>query len=622
MIEIPKQLQDNRFRFIKLGKYRETDTPKQKEACKRPTELAWQKTNNYSYNDPELLQWLREGGNYGVIGRNGFLIIDTDEKETVEKLKEIPIKTFTVKTAKGLHSYFFTTDQIENMKFFEGEKDMGQIQADDRYAVAPNSIHPSGEKYEVVNDVAIAEITLPTIQLLFGDWLVQKEEVEAVVKEEKEYKGTGVPVEKIVDLTNFKHSGSEIIGTHPVHGSANKSNLKINTEKEVWRCFRCESGGGYLSLIGVVERIIKCRDCRPNRISKEQWVKIFDVARVKYGYADEAPVEEIIKKERGYILKTIMESPMPEIEYWMEGIMPKNTLVLIGGRPNSFKSMFTLALSLQTARNKRFLSYFYPAQNTPKILLYDLENGVRVIHRRTFYLCGVNTDGMENITIEDNFNKTNMKKELEFAMNYDVVILDSYRRFLRGEENASEITDEFYSKFLKPLREADKTVIIVHHFRKRRVEEEISEDDLLEMFRGSSDIVAQVDVAFGLFKTEEVYDRDKKERKLKVLVNIAKNRLGLPLQKFGIDVTQDDENRSTSMEWCIIKKSLTPEEERVELILSFIGNEEKARKDILNHVKYKMPKISIPTIDRTLKEMEDLGKITKTEHGVYKKGEF
>ena len=323
-------------------------------------------------------------------------------------------------------------------------------------------------------------------------------------------------------------------------------------------------------------------------------------------------------KLRGKSFIDMMSSPLPDVNYWISGLVPKDSLLLIGGRAGSFKSLFVLSLCLSSARQKPFIDFYYP-MGLPKILLYDLENGERVIHRRVKYLIGEDLNGLDNFTYVDNFNKTDMKGELGFAKKFDIIILDSYRRFLLGEENASEITDKFYADFLKPLRENGKTVIIIHHFRKIRQDEEVDDEYLMELFRGSSDIVAQVDTAYALFKRNEEYDREKKQRKMIINVNIAKNRLGLPFQRFGIDVLQDDNLMKTDLTWIKIQRQLTFEEQRMEEIKAFIGEGEKERKEILLRLKTIMPKLSIPTIDRTLTDMEAMGMITRVGQGLWRK---
>lgn len=49
----------------------------------------------------------------------------------------------------------------------------------------------------------------------------------------------------VIDTNGFKRIGKELVGAHPVFGSTNNDNLKVNTSSGVWHCFHrgAESGG-------------------------------------------------------------------------------------------------------------------------------------------------------------------------------------------------------------------------------------------------------------------------------------------------------------------------------------------------------------------------------------------
>ena len=43
------------------------------------------------------------------------------------------------------------------------------------------------------------------------------------------------------------------------YGSTNNNNFVVHPEKNVWHCFRCQTGGA-LSLIAVLEGVIQCNE--------------------------------------------------------------------------------------------------------------------------------------------------------------------------------------------------------------------------------------------------------------------------------------------------------------------------------------------------------------------------
>ena len=54
---------------------------------KRPVGPNWRKNPMYA-DDPKLQEWLAKGGNYGVVGGSGLVIIDPDVQELQQAIKE------------------------------------------------------------------------------------------------------------------------------------------------------------------------------------------------------------------------------------------------------------------------------------------------------------------------------------------------------------------------------------------------------------------------------------------------------------------------------------------------------------------------------------------------------
>lgn len=147
-IEIPLQLRNNNIEFIRL-----------KDKAKTPIEC-WSKVN-YIHNNPLLVNHLALGSNYAVKTGNGLIVVDCDNAESVEKASQLP-ETFTVKTSKGKHFYFWAECPKSHHK--EGL----DIQSNGAYVVAPNSIHPDGLRYEVINDRDIQPIDIGIVGSAFN----------------------------------------------------------------------------------------------------------------------------------------------------------------------------------------------------------------------------------------------------------------------------------------------------------------------------------------------------------------------------------------------------------------------------------------------------------------------
>lgn len=594
MPEIPKQLQNPEFRFILLN-----TAP---ELRKHPIESDWNGTNNYVHDDPKLLNWISNGGNYGVLCGPGGLIVGESDSPELDEALQLLGKTFTVQPSRGHHHYYICKDCPEKLVLAKDNKHYGEIQAKGSFVVGPGCLHPSGITYSITDESPVEEIVWDQMLSVISK-LIPEPKIPITTR------GTGqslnLPITQVFDISTLQQHGDEYFGAHPVHGSTTGQNFWINPAKNIWHCFRCNSGGSTIDLIAVLEKVVECKDAKPEIIKGEIFKKVLEIAQQKYGFK--------IREEGDISMSTLMNEPLPPIEYWMEKLIPKGAFLIIGGKPSSWKSLFILSAAVAASRGETFLGQFKTLEK-PRILLYDLENGQREDHRRISYLIGtepLKPGELDNFIMREDFDKNNMRRELERAMKYDVIILDSYRRFLKGEENASEITDMFYHNFFKPLKEAGKTIIVLAHFRKAKPEE-ISDEELIDMFRGSSDIAAQVDMAFALFKTAEEF----KPGNLQFDVSVfkAKNRMGILMPNFAFHVVKDDDEARTTLAFTGEKKWQTPEMMRVDKICKFLESGPKRTREI-----YELfPSISATTVLRTLSEGVARERIVEERKGLYR----
>lgn len=111
----------------------------------------------------KIEEWVESGGNYGVraTAANGLVVLDVDTRRLAGVVAtELP-PTFTVRTGGdgvGSHAYYMCHEWQENRQLREDDDDLGSLRADGWYAVGPGSIHPSGGRYEVVNDVPLVTV--------------------------------------------------------------------------------------------------------------------------------------------------------------------------------------------------------------------------------------------------------------------------------------------------------------------------------------------------------------------------------------------------------------------------------------------------------------------------------
>lgn len=170
---IPEQLWDDNFRFLKIR-------PRGKE----PTgdSVGWQK-NNYQYLDTEFQQHVANGGNYGIIGGFGNLILIDSDSEEITKIADSMPETFTVKTgspeAYKKHYFYIADRPIKPIRLTANKLgDLGDVRSVGQYVVGAGSIHPSGNEYKVLKDLPIAKITEDEIREIFKDYIDKNEPTE------------------------------------------------------------------------------------------------------------------------------------------------------------------------------------------------------------------------------------------------------------------------------------------------------------------------------------------------------------------------------------------------------------------------------------------------------------
>ena len=114
-----------------------------------------------STNNPrpigEIRNWIRSGGNYGVVPKadNDLIVLDSDSQIFTELAQDLP-ETYTVKTGSGNYHFYFYSEFSSNKSFKTQSSEFGSIRSDNWHTVGVNSVHPdTGEKYQTAIDTEI-----------------------------------------------------------------------------------------------------------------------------------------------------------------------------------------------------------------------------------------------------------------------------------------------------------------------------------------------------------------------------------------------------------------------------------------------------------------------------------
>lgn len=649
MITFPEQLQNEDFRFVLLG-----------HKSKIPFEKEWQ-NKGYKFSDEKLSNHINDGKNYGVIGGYGKLrIIDKDNN----KMK-IDINTFTVQTgSKGKH-YYILSDYDENHVFKDG---CGELRANNYQVVGPNCVHPNGKPYVVINDSPIKFIGSDDLKEILNPYIdySQDEKTESV---DKKFLEENVMMNLSTSGITSDFRTYEMIKTKYPKGERSEKDFNVIVRlllkgygKYITAIFKHypigskyrehNSPDNYLQhqiekareytrvecdeFILIGDEIISKENEKNlknkvnyylEKISKEVddpllQESLLTTVAFKTGISKKSLKERIHRlkkmreKRKPVSLFELLEYKTPSINYYVYPLIPKGSLILLGAYAGVGKSLMSLSLTLSMFLKRKFLGEFTTYER-PKILYYDLENDLRTISMRVNYLLNgmdAKIAGLkkEDFTILQDFDKSNLEEEIKRAENYDFIILDSYRRFLDGNENTSEITDKLYVEFLKVLKDKNKTVLVLHHFKKEKSKDIVSED-YINMFRGSSDIPAQFDLMYAIFKSTE--DVNFNKIRFNLSVKKVKNRMGLPIKNFDFEVIKDDNTSSTEFLFLGFNIHKKPKDKNKDLIVDFVMMKGEAkRSEIIEELENDINKNSIV---KYLKELVDEKVLISSDFGTY-----
>ena len=301
-------------RFIKVARPR----PGDRKSGKQAIEKGW-KDNLYEADDILLQNWIQHGGNYGIVAGKGLGMLDLDDKR-MQDLFESKVKTLTIRSghAHELHKhYVFRTDATENATILDkpndkGErKNLGNLQIKNKYIVGPGSHHYTGGTYRIIKEVdTLPFVSKEDLEEIFGEYLVwskiklSEEEAKEQMEKLKEL-GFNIPISDVIDITKLNQIGEyEYQGAHPIHGSTTGVNFCVNIRKNVWHCFRCNSGGGPLSWLAVKHGLIRCDQAQKGVLRGKLFRKVLELAKkdgfeIKIGDEEEKISPDVAKYFEG-----------------------------------------------------------------------------------------------------------------------------------------------------------------------------------------------------------------------------------------------------------------------------------------------------------------------------------
>lgn len=271
-MNIPSKLNNPNFSFIKI-----------QERTKRPYEKDWANTNNYKLTDKNFKEYIKNASSCGILcgeKSNNLAVIDCDNEEIAnDVIKKLP-ETFTAKTpGGGIHLYYIINDLDKKIVMIDNKEiHHGEVQFTGSQVLIPNSLHPNGNTYTILKNKEISKISKDELLKVISPYIKNNE------KDEWGDDSGEYDIAKVAEkIEGLKKQGKEYQGSHPVHGSETGMNFAINLEKNLWHCYRCNSGGDALNLIAVLEGILDCSKSKKGCLKGKKFRKVAAIAKEKYG---------------------------------------------------------------------------------------------------------------------------------------------------------------------------------------------------------------------------------------------------------------------------------------------------------------------------------------------------
>jgi hypothetical protein len=199
----------------------------------------------------------------------------------------------------------------------------------------------------------------------------------------------------------------------------------------------------------------------------------------------------------------IMKDPLPPIDWLVESLFPHGERTLLYGEWGSMKSWLLLHLGLHIAAGKPWLGKF-SIQQARSVLYLDEEMSERNLRRRIKQLgsgAGLNAQALPfravshlNARFSEGCVEEFLKGLKAEGFDPDVIIVETLRRVLVGNENEAEDVSAFWHN-VSPILSAGKSLIISHHMRKPSA---MGYDPSRNRASGSTDIMAGADNAFSV----------------------------------------------------------------------------------------------------------------------------
>jgi RecA-family ATPase len=204
----------------------------------------------------------------------------------------------------------------------------------------------------------------------------------------------------------------------------------------------------------------------------------------------------------GITASKLMEKSFPEIRWAIPGILPEGASIL-GGKPKTGKSMFSLNTGIDIASGNKVLGHICVEQGI--VLYFALEDPFRRLQDRLgMMLQGTNApEGLilyNNLQCDDSLRFVILEKEIKKFSNVRLVVIDTLAMFNADRKSSGQYNyEDDYKKIVKFKEIADNnniSILLVHHLRK------MGSDDVMDTFLGTQGLTGAADGLLAMVKGE------------------------------------------------------------------------------------------------------------------------
>lgn len=473
MTEIHPRLKIRGIKFVKLGSWDQSVEINGVKIYrgKAPFEKEWQK-NGYEFDDEKLLEHLKTGKNYGVIGGfNNLRILDIDRIELVDEFKK-KLDTFTVRTGSGCAHFYVFCDYDINHVLKDGT---GEFRAKNYQVVGPSCRHPNGNYYTIDKDIEIKQVTKEEILEIIRPYLRNVDDTPTSkdvikVQHAEDVSRSGLEFREVIRLIRKGHTKEEVFEImmafdkwkNPHHPS-----YREHTYKNALKWVEDNKGKNIQDTQLVPENQLRTRP-----------ISNYDMLKPEYSILKDSDLDSTTVEDTKWLVKNFI---------------PKDSIVLIGGKSRAYKTTTLLHMAYCLATGKPLFNRHETMKS--KVLYINEENSMSTFKPTAIAIRhGVTEQPTENL---DYLNFSNIRLDTTQGFNeiskiiddekIEVIMVDTLKRTISMKEDSADEMNNFYNYILKPLRNKGVTIILLHHTKKDP--QGGVKGDKIDMMRGSSELV-------------------------------------------------------------------------------------------------------------------------------------